>query len=162
MQGVSKVRFDFFFVRISLIIKNTFWKTWLGMLFIIHLTLNTRNIANQNVFLVGFSKWWGIECTSSQSVSKDTLFQAKHSHCLSSSSYLGTSFLYVFSSTIIQMVSRGFTSREFASRSPFAIKFQILLTPCLHVRPLFLFKAFQPLLVIFLRTVVLETLTLWS
>ena len=132
------------------------------MLFIIHLTLNTRNIANQNVFLVGFSKWWGIECTSSQSVSKDTLFQAKHSHCLSSSSYLGASSLYVNSSTIIQMVSRGFTSREFASRSPFAIKFQILLTPCLHVRPLFLFKAFQPLLVIFLHTVVLETLTLWS
>ena len=27
IQGVSKVRFDFFFVRISLIIKNTFWKT---------------------------------------------------------------------------------------------------------------------------------------
>ena len=93
------------------------------MLFIIHLTLNTRNIANQNVFLVGFSKWWGIECTSSQSVSKDTLFQAKHSHCLSSSSYLGAGSLYVFSSTMIQMVSRGFTPREFASRSPFAIKF---------------------------------------
>ena len=31
--------------------------------------------------------------------------------------------LYVISLTIIQMVSRGFTSREFASRSPFAIKF---------------------------------------
>ena len=92
----------------------------------------------------------------------DTLFQAKHSHCLSSSSYLGAKSLYVFSSTIIQMVSRGFTSREFASRSPFAMKFQILLTPCLHVRRLFLFKAFQPLLVIFLHTVVLETLTLWS
>ena len=56
-------------------------------------------------------------------MSKDTLFQAKHSHCLSSSSYLGAGSLYVFSSTIIQMVSRGFTSREFASRSPFAIKF---------------------------------------
>ena len=64
--------------------------------------------------------------------------------------------------TIIQMVSRGFTSREFASRSPFAMKFQILLTPCLHVRRLFLFKAFQPLLVIYLHTVVLETLILWS
>ena len=42
-------------------------------------------------------------------MSTDTLFQAKGSHCLSS--------------TIIEMVSRGFTSREFASRSPFAIKF---------------------------------------
>ena len=40
-------------------------------------------------------------------MSKDTVFQAKHSHCLSSSSYLGASSLYVFSSTIIQMVSRG-------------------------------------------------------
>ena len=56
-------------------------------------------------------------------MSKQTLFLAKHSHCLSSSSYLGAGSLYVFSSTIIQMVSRGFTSREFASRSPFAIKF---------------------------------------
>ena len=42
-------------------------------------------------------------------MSTDTLFQAKGSHCLNS--------------TIIEMVSRGFTSREFASRSPFAIKF---------------------------------------
>ena len=56
-------------------------------------------------------------------MSKDTLFQAKHSHCLGSSSYLGAGSLYVNSSTIIQMVSRGFTSREFVSRSPFAIKF---------------------------------------
>ena len=86
----------------------------------------------------------------------------KLSHCVSSSSYLGASSLYVFSSTIIQMVSRGFTSREFASRSPFAFKFQILLTPCLHARRLFLFKVFQPSLVIYLHTVVLETLTLWS
>ena len=62
---------------------------------------------------------------------------------------MGAGSLYVFSSTIIQMVSRGFTPREFASRSPFAIKFQILLTPCLHLRRLFLFKAFQPLLVIY-------------
>ena len=105
----------------------------------------------------------GIECTSSQSVSKDTVFQAKHnSHCLSSSSLLGASPLYVFLSTVIQMVSRGFTSGEFASRSPFAIKFQILLTPCLHVRRLFRFKAFQPLLVVYLHTLVLETLILWS
>ena len=53
---------------------------------------------------------------------KETLFQAKHSRCLSSSSYLGTGSLYVFSSTIIQMVSRGFTSSEFASRLRFAKK----------------------------------------
>ena len=56
-------------------------------------------------------------------MSKQTLFLAKHSHCLSSSSYLGAGSLYVFSSTIIQVVSRGFTPREVASRSPFAIKF---------------------------------------
>ena len=37
--------------------------------------------------------------------------------------------LYVVSSTIIQMASSGFTSRKFASRSSFAIKFAILLTP---------------------------------
>ena len=56
-------------------------------------------------------------------MSTDTLFQAKRSHCLSSSSDFGVGSLYVFWSTIIQMVSRGFTSCEFASRSPFAIKF---------------------------------------
>ena len=67
--------------------------------------------------------WWVIECTSTQSVSKDTLFYARRSHCLSSSSDLGAGSLYVFLSTTAQMVSRGFTSREFPSRSPFAIKF---------------------------------------
>ena len=58
-------------------------------------------------------------------MSTDTLFQAKRSQYLSSSSDLGAASLYVFSSssTMIQMVSREFTSREFASRSPFAIKF---------------------------------------
>ena len=56
-------------------------------------------------------------------MSTDTLFQAKRSHCLSSSSDLGAGSSYVFWSTIIQMVSRGFTSREFASRSHFALKF---------------------------------------
>ena len=35
----------------------------------------------------------------------------------------GAGSLHVFWSTIIQMVSRGFTSREFASQSPFALKF---------------------------------------
>ena len=90
-------------------------------------------------------------------MSKDTLFQAKHSHCLSSSSYLGASSLYVFSSTIIQMVSRGFTSREFASRSPFAIKFpnpSYIMSAC---APPFSLqgKAIQPLLVVVLKTLIL-------
>ena len=40
-------------------------------------------------------------------MSKVTFFQAKRSHCLSSSSVLGAGSLYVVSSTIIQMVSRG-------------------------------------------------------
>ena len=53
---------------------------------------------------------------------KVTFFQAKRSYCLSSSSVLGAGSLYVVSSTIIQMVSRGFTSREFAGRSSFGIK----------------------------------------
>ena len=59
---------------------------------------------------------------SCQSESEGTFFQAKRlSHCLSSSSGFGAESLYVVSSKIIQMVSRGFTSREFAGRSP--IKF---------------------------------------
>ena len=49
------------------------------------------------------------------------ILQAKRSHCRSLSSVLGAGSLYV-SSTIIQMVSRGFTSREFAGRSSFGIK----------------------------------------
>ena len=61
---------------------------------------------------------------SSQNVSEGTFFQAKRlRHCLSSSSVLGAGSLYVVSSKIIQMVSRGLTSREFAGRSSFAIKF---------------------------------------
>ena len=56
-------------------------------------------------------------------MSKVTFFQAKRSHCLSSSSVLGAVALYVVSSTIIQMVSRGFTSSEFVSQSSFGIKF---------------------------------------
>ena len=43
---------------------------------------------------------------------------------------------------------------------PWLSSLQIFLTPCPHVRCLFLFKAFQPLLVIHLHTVVLETLIL--
>ena len=63
---------------------------------------------------------------SSQNVSEGTVFKAKRlRHCLSSSSVLqlGAGSLYVVSSKIIQMVSRGVTSREFAGRSCFAIKF---------------------------------------
>ena len=55
-------------------------------------------------------------------MSKVTFFQAKRSHCLSSSSVLGAGPLYVVSSTIIQMVSRGFKSREFSGRSSLGIK----------------------------------------
>ena len=68
-------------------------------------------------------KRWGMECTSSQSVSKFTFFQAKRSRCLSSSSVFGAGSLYVVSSTIIQKVSRVFTSRKFAGRSSFSTKF---------------------------------------
>ena len=56
-------------------------------------------------------------------MSKGTFLHAKRSHCLSSSSVLGAGSLHVVLSTIIRMVSRGFTSRAFASRSPFTIKF---------------------------------------
>ena len=55
-------------------------------------------------------------------MSKVTFFQAKRSHCLSPSIVLGAEFLYVVSSTIIQMVSMGFTSHEFAGWSSFGIK----------------------------------------
>ena len=47
-------------------------------------------------------------------------------------------------------------------RSSFGINFPNPSAPCLHVRRLFLFTAFQPLLVIYLHTVVLQTLKLWS
>ena len=56
-------------------------------------------------------------------MSKGTFLHAKRSRCLSSPSVFGAGFLCVVSSTIIQIVSRGFTSHEVASRSPFAIKF---------------------------------------
>ena len=56
-------------------------------------------------------------------MSKVTFLQVKHSHCLSSSSVLGAGSLwYVVLSAIIQMVSRGFTSHEFAGQSSFGIK----------------------------------------
>ena len=56
-------------------------------------------------------------------MSKFTIFQVKRGRCLSKSSVLGAGSLYVVSSTIIQMVTRGFASREFAGRSSFSIKF---------------------------------------
>ena len=100
------------------------------------------------------------ECQTSQSVSKVTFFRAKRSHYLSSSSVLGAGSLYVVSSTIIQMVSRGFTSREFAGRSSFGIKLANPSDTMLawSVHRLFLFKAFQLFLVTYPYTVVLETL----
>ena len=105
IQGVSKVRSDFFLLKFHWLLRIPLVK--LSMLFIIHLTLDNRNTANQNVFLYVFSHFLsGEACTSSQSVSTDTLVQC----------HLGAGSLYVFWSTIIQMVSRGFTSREFASR----------------------------------------------
>ena len=55
-------------------------------------------------------------------MSKVTFFQAKRSHCLSSSSVLGAESLYVVLSAIIQMVSSGFTSHEFAGRPSFGIE----------------------------------------
>ena len=60
---------------------------------------------------------------SCQSVSDDTFFHAERSLCLSSFSVFGAGSLYVVLSKIIQMNSRGFTSRAFAGRSSFAIKF---------------------------------------
>ena len=93
-------------------------------------------------------------------MSKVTFFQAKRSHCLCSSSVLGTGSLYFVSSTIIQMVSRVFKSREFAGRSSFGI---MLANPsdtmlAWSVNGLLLFKAIQLFLVTYPHTVVLESL----
>ena len=92
-------------------------------------------------------------------MSKVTFFQAKRSHCLSSSSVLGAGSLYVVSSMIIQMVSRGFTSRQFAGRSSFGIK---LANPsdyaCMKCAPPFSLQGFQLFLVTYPHTVELETL----
>ena len=107
-----------------------------------------------------FSMRWRIECTSSQGVSKVAFFQAKRSHCLGSSCVFGAGSLYFVSSTIIQMVSRGFTSHEFAGWSSFGIKLANPSDTMLawSVHRLFLFKAFQLFLVTYPRTVVLETM----
>ena len=73
---------------------------------------------------------------------------------------MGAGSLYVVSSTIIQMVSRGFTSHEFAGWSSFGIKLANPSDTMLawSVHRLFLFKAFQLFLVTYPHTVVLETL----
>ena len=93
-------------------------------------------------------------------MSKVTFFQAKRSHFLSSSSVLGAGSLYVVSSTIIEMVFRGFKSRESAGRSSFDIKLanpsDTMLARSVH--RVFLFKAFQLFLITYPHTVVLETL----
>ena len=77
-------------------------------------------------------------------VSMFAFFQAKRTRCLSSSSVLGAGSLYVISSTIIQMVSRGFTSREFAGRSSFGIRFANSsdTTPAWSVHRLFSLQGF--------------------
>ena len=170
ITGCFKSSFRFFLhLNFTWLLKIPFVK--LSMLFIIHLTLTNWNISNQNVFIYDFWHFLsgdrGIECTSSHSVSKFTFFHAKRSRCRSSSSLFfggGAQSVHVVSPTIIQMISRGFTSREFASRSSFSISLQILLKPYQHkvCTTFFLYKAFQPLLVTYLHTVVLETLILWS
>ena len=68
--------------------------------------------------------------------------------------------MYVVSSTIIQMVSRGFLSREFAGRSSFGVKLANPsdTMPAWSVHCFFVFKAFQLFLVTYPDTVVLETL----
>ena len=77
-------------------------------------------------------------------VSMFAFFQAKRTRCLSSSSVLGAGSLYVISSTIIQMVSRGFTSREFAGRLSFGIRFANSsdTTPAWSVQRLFSLQGF--------------------
>ena len=93
-------------------------------------------------------------------MSKVTFFQAKHSLCLLSSSVLGAGSLYVFSPTIIQMVSRRITSHEFAGWSSVGIKLanpsDTMLAGSVH--RLFLFKTFQLFLVTYPLPIVLETL----
>ena len=85
------------------------------------------------------------------------ILPGKHSHCLSSSSILGAGSLYVVSSTIIKMVSRGV---HIAGRSSFGIKLANPSDTMLSwsVPRLFLFKAFQRFLLTYPHTVLLETL----
>ena len=94
-------------------------------------------------------------------MSKVTFFQAKRSHFLSSSSVLGVGSLYVASSTIIQKVSRGFTSHAFAGRSSFSIKLanpSDTMPACMKCAPPFPLQGFPTFLVTYPLIVVLETL----
>ena len=93
-------------------------------------------------------------------MSKVTFFQAKRSHYLSSSSVLGAGSLYVVSSTIIQMVSRGFISHKFAGQSSFGIKLAKPSEPCLHevCTAFFSSRLSNSVLVTYPDTVVPETL----
>ena len=144
-----------FFVRLNFTNYNKKPFVKLSMLLITHLTLNNWNIGNQNVFLYIF---WHFLRGEVQNVRAPKA--CLKSHISSSTSVLGAASLYVVSSTIIQMVSRGFTSREFAGRSSFGIKLANPSDTMLawSVHRLFLFKAFQLFLVTYPHTVVLETL----
>ena len=97
-------------------------------------------------------------CELPKQLPEGTFFQAKRSHCLSSSSVLGAGSLYVVWSKMIQMVSGGFTSCEFAGRSSFAIKFlnpSGTMSACV---PPFSLQGFPTFVGhIYLHTVVLET-----
>ena len=77
---------------------------------------------------------------------------------LSSTSVLGAASLYVVSSTIIQMVSRGFTSREFAGRSSFSIKLANPSETMLAWSVPFSLQGFPLFFVTYPHTVVLEAL----
>ena len=68
LQGVSKVRSDFFFASFHWLLKIPFVK--LSMLLIIHLTLNSSKISNHNAFLYviwHFISGRGIELKTLQS-----------------------------------------------------------------------------------------------
>ena len=129
LENVRKnaICFKLFWYKIFVHWKSKLLNVLVDSVSIIHLTLNNWSISKQNVLLVPcyltFYKWWGREYMRSKSVSDDTFFHAERSLCLSSSSVFGAWSLYVVLSKIIQMVSRGFTSREFAGRSSFVMKF---------------------------------------
>ena len=96
------------------------------------------------------------KCVQSHILPGESIVTLVHS----SSSVLGAGSLYVVLSAIIQMVSRRFTSHEFAGRSSFGIKLANSSYTMLawSVHHLFLFKDFQLFLVTYPHSVVLETL----
>ena len=108
-----------------------------------------------------FSKWWVIECTSSQSASKETFFQANRNYCLFSSSSV-FSWCWIFLWCLVNVTPDGLL-RVYITWvcQPSTLGFQVCKSFCDRVcMSLFVFKVFQPLLVIHLHTVVLETLIL--